>query len=453
MDFLDVMLESILTEVTADEKYTKQYTGKLDRAIFDKAVALDPTSKGAAKVGKYVDWIIRNKAYDDKDLPTMLAKFEKYKEKLDPAQRDINKMKLATLATFIDTAEDEGLLISKTDKAAANKKKAESESKIQYQDDELIVITPETEFASKYFGKGADWCTARQEGGTCLFDRYNRRGDLYIVKNKKTGKRWQLFKTDSGESEYRDADDETFDPFTMFEDNADFIKWLEKEDFPNSNDITEAQIDELATSLVSQLGIGDERAKAHEYAVEAVTQEADNLRDAEVGDIYSYLSDAVDRGAGEIEQVLEYLEENYFVDPDDDQNKLNLIGQAFWGDLHYEVEHDPDQYIGKDSHYTWVYKFDETAEDIAVRINDFDEVIDYLPAWLKYAYEHKEKEFFDFFDDFTAAMKSHNQALTKEEEEALKEMIDKAEKKGYKKAGHPELKLDSVNRYLDKVLS
>ena len=455
MDFLDVMYESLLTEVTADEKYTKQYTGKLDRAVFDKAVALDPTSKGPEKVGKYVDWIIRNKAYEDKDLPEMLSKFEKYKEKLDPAHRDINKMKPTTLATVIDTAEDEGLLVSKTDKAGAEKKKAEEESKIQYQDDELIVITPETEFASQYFGKGADWCTARREGGHCMFDNYDRRGTLYIIKNKKTGKRWQLFKG-RGESEYRDEHDELFDPYQQFDGNDEFIAWLKKKDFPNSGEITEEQIDELATDLVREVGVGgDYRDEAHESAMHAVRHEVESLQDADVGDVYSHIASRITDAGYQIEKALDYLEEHYFIDKDDDKNKAILIGSAFYGDLEYDIEHNPDAYVGPDSYYKWVYKFDETAEDIAERIRDFDEVIDYLPAWLDHAYEHNEKDFFTFFDDFTTAMKDEKQTLSKEEEEELKRMIDKAEKKGYKKAGHPELKLDSVchNNYLDRILN
>lgn len=64
MEFLDYLFEKIsILEVTADEKYTKQYNGKLDRTLFDKAVELDPTSRGNLKVGSYVDWIIRNKLF------------------------------------------------------------------------------------------------------------------------------------------------------------------------------------------------------------------------------------------------------------------------------------------------------------------------------------------------------------------------------------------------------
>ena len=57
---METFKEYMLNEVTADEKYNMQYKGKLDREVFDNAVILDPTSKGDLKVGKYVDWLIKN---------------------------------------------------------------------------------------------------------------------------------------------------------------------------------------------------------------------------------------------------------------------------------------------------------------------------------------------------------------------------------------------------------
>jgi len=86
-----------LMEITSDKKYLKQYKGKIDRDIFDKAVALDPTSKSDQKVWKYVDWIIKHKAWDNSNLTDLLTYFDKFKSKIDPSY--LNKEKENKITT------------------------------------------------------------------------------------------------------------------------------------------------------------------------------------------------------------------------------------------------------------------------------------------------------------------------------------------------------------------
>ncbi len=52
------------------------------------------------------------------------------------------------------------------------------------------VVIPHTSDAAKYFGRNTRWCTSAEKNN--MFDDYADDGDLYIILEKKTNKRWQL---------------------------------------------------------------------------------------------------------------------------------------------------------------------------------------------------------------------------------------------------------------------
>ncbi|GHT25514.1 hypothetical protein AGMMS4957_20440 [Bacteroidia bacterium] len=67
----------------------------------------------------------------------------------------------------------------------------ETEAERMYEDDTFVVVHPLTKAASCVYGKGTQWCTA---AANCYnsFNYYNGMGNLYIIINKKRGKKFQF---------------------------------------------------------------------------------------------------------------------------------------------------------------------------------------------------------------------------------------------------------------------
>jgi len=244
MSIIQYLQEALLNEITADEKFNKFYDGKIDRDTFDKAVDTDPTSKGDNKVGDYVDWLLLNPDAINDDTTSLLQTFHRLKTKLDPADRDINKMDYKKFVSVMKDAEESGVLLSKKDRAKAREQKAFKESEIVYKDDDFIVISPKTKEASQFMGKGSAWCTAYQDD-RCMFDHYGENGDLYIIRNNKTKEMWQMFKPNgAGRSpEYKTFNNSPFDPWKVFA-GTDLLKWIDENEFPE-----EAGLDAIMSNV------------------------------------------------------------------------------------------------------------------------------------------------------------------------------------------------------------
>ena len=56
---------------------------------------------------------------------------------------------------------------------------AYEESEVLIKSDSLTVVIPKTEYASKWWGKGTQWCTAGDKNN--IFERYNKNGPLIII--------------------------------------------------------------------------------------------------------------------------------------------------------------------------------------------------------------------------------------------------------------------------------
>jgi len=329
MPILNILLESLMTEVTSDDKYNKQYVNKLDRALFDKAVALDPTSNGEAKVGKYVDWIIKNKAWNNTQLSDLLSTYDRMKNNLDQKFRDINRLDVSNLNRALEQADTQGKLTSKKEKAKSRKDQAFEEAEVLYNQGDWMIVQPESEMASQYFGSNTDWCTARQDSGRCMFNSYHRRGKLNIVYNKKTQEKWQLFLDDDGQThEYRNSDNGSFDPKEEFPQEV--WQYFVDNDFPESGAVTEAQIEELVDEYIGDLYNSryDDYAQVYDNLKQMVTQDIDSYMDGADGDgqdALSYVEYKLRRGTSQFYDTLGELESAYCIDSDDPKNAKILI--------------------------------------------------------------------------------------------------------------------------------
>jgi hypothetical protein len=61
------------------------------------------------------------------------------------------------------------------------------QSKVVHDDDEYMILIPETAEAAAYFGKNTHWCTT-----TWAFERYSKDGPLIIILRRQDSKRWQF---------------------------------------------------------------------------------------------------------------------------------------------------------------------------------------------------------------------------------------------------------------------
>jgi hypothetical protein len=75
-------------------------------------------------------------------------------------------------------------------KSGKIKTNAEDDYDVVLNTPKFIVYVPNTHEASMKLGKGTDWCTAHENPD--WYNRYTKdSGKLYIIRDKKTGERWQ----------------------------------------------------------------------------------------------------------------------------------------------------------------------------------------------------------------------------------------------------------------------
>ena len=184
------MFDLLLEAASLGDVYQKYYN-QIPEEEFREIVAADPTA-GEDKMGKYSKWLLALYTNEELKLEDLykateyLTTFHKYKNKLE--KKDIGQYKsLGELYQAIEPYAD-------NTQAASHKeeiRQIKSGAKKVYEDDEWLVIVPETKEAAIEYGKGTQWCTAAT-GSTNYFDYYNEQGPLYINIDKKTGQKLQF---------------------------------------------------------------------------------------------------------------------------------------------------------------------------------------------------------------------------------------------------------------------
>lgn len=195
----------------------------------------DPT-----KNKQYLQWIITkgilkwsHKSFYlfKQDLPTLAASlltYDKLKRmnKLRYEHKDINRIK----------NDDELFDVVNQYQEAAGRTKEQDESffknkaaKKLYESSTVEVVIPYTKEASCYFGTNTKWCTARADENNA-FDVYNREGPLYVVLDKKTGKKYQFwFDTSEDEAhQFMDYKDNEINWADLLEKQPKFVEELRK---------------------------------------------------------------------------------------------------------------------------------------------------------------------------------------------------------------------------------
>lgn len=190
-------------KATADEVYS-QYYSDIDRRVFNAAVNSDPTAKGGG-IGKYTKWILNlarhgnwkpGDAVETKDCLTQFARIGR-----QLPEKDIQKYSsVAQLYQALST-------LNGTKTRSEVKREADK----VYEDQDWMVIKPNTQEASMKYGANTRWCTAADRNNQ--FNYYNEKGPLYIIISKKyPAKKWQFHvETDS----FMDVEDNRIESVSM----------------------------------------------------------------------------------------------------------------------------------------------------------------------------------------------------------------------------------------------
>ena len=206
-----------LTEAIAD---IKKYYPKIPDDVFMQLISLDPTYKGNDSAGKYSKWLLnlynKGNLTDEEfnEVTPLLNQFTIYRNRIQ--NKDLNSYKSLddlsnVLASVID---DDSMLTNrqkvrflKNVKSGKIKTNAEDDYDVVLETPNFIVFVPNTHEASMKLGKGTEWCTAHENPD--WYNQYTENGGkLYIIKNKKTGERWQYSDLKNA---FLDSSDSEFD--------------------------------------------------------------------------------------------------------------------------------------------------------------------------------------------------------------------------------------------------
>lgn len=189
MDFRS-FAESMLTEADPGKVFDAKYNGKIEREMYDKLVALDPTNEK-----KYINWIVDMfirgdlKEEDFYKVTEYLKSFAQDRIRKNLPNKDIGFYK--TLPELFSALQPV-LAKAETGEALTSNEERKKNSKLRFADDPGIEVIAEDpiwvlfkikdyDTACKY-GSNTGWCTIHKHH----YDGYvnQHKAPLYIVLNK-----------------------------------------------------------------------------------------------------------------------------------------------------------------------------------------------------------------------------------------------------------------------------
>lgn len=232
-----------LNEIKALDAYNQYYKGLVDKdnqendlSIYNQIVRIDPTFiENTENLGQYTKWLFRkdNLAWILKNIKTRrgedlykitesLTLFERAKRtnNLPMDKKDIGKFNIDTLFNLTFELQNQNLQ-SKSEREREVKQGAEK----VFENNEWLIVVPETEEAACYYGKGTQWCTAAMYHNR--FDYYNRQGNLYVIINKQDPSEKFQFHFES--SQFMDVMDRPIDVSDFFNENEEIYDFFKEE--------------------------------------------------------------------------------------------------------------------------------------------------------------------------------------------------------------------------------
>jgi len=164
---------------------------------WDSVVALDPTPSK-----KYLDWILRQVisrkllVEDHYKVPAALNEFIRCTSMIKDAgfSTDLNTYEsIPALATVLSPFK---ALLSPAEVSKKEREEIDSETAVLIDSPKLLVVSPKTERASCFWGRGTQWCTAATESNNAFKQYTDGNGDgLFIIIDRSDGnKKYQIDK-------------------------------------------------------------------------------------------------------------------------------------------------------------------------------------------------------------------------------------------------------------------
>jgi len=215
-----------LLEISAAEAYVKFYQKQIPLVDYKLLTAMDPvvgkSEFEARQKGPYVDWLLKQyKSLSSHDKKNFLSEdaeqitqglelFHKLSRSVRGAAllaqivgnevanvKDINSYELASIR----------MIAAHQDQLTGEETPLEKRIKVIMNGEVLFVCVPETHEAARKYGTGTNWCTATSNPGH--YDRYSKKGPLFIIIDKKnSAEKWQFHKDD-----FRDRKDSPVTPY------------------------------------------------------------------------------------------------------------------------------------------------------------------------------------------------------------------------------------------------
>ena len=229
-----IINESTLLETLDD---IKRYYPNIPEDIFMELIALDPTYTGKDSAGKYGKWLLNlyNKGKlsktDFNEVTPLLNQFKIYRNRIQ--NKDLNSYKsLDDLASTLASVVDDDSMLTNRQKVRFLKNVKSGKISLDKSDDydivldtpNFIVYVPNTHEASMKLGKGTEWCTAHENPN--WYNSYTENGrKLYIIKDKRTGERWQY---SDKNNDFLNQYDEEFDITELMSQDEKLSKFFTK---------------------------------------------------------------------------------------------------------------------------------------------------------------------------------------------------------------------------------
>ena len=203
----------LITEGRVDDvrnKYLKPDQQLIKPEVFDNLV------KGSASIAsnhKYLDWMVDRWVKLKLDSPNVPVSdkegVEEFTTAVDNFERVKNRLEQKDLYQYATIDELFKALTAVDSKQRRQVSDREDAKKI-YETNRYVVVVPETQEASCYYGSGTKWCTAQSDRD--YFKNYKENGELYYIidKTKPTSDPFYkiaLNKRLTGEEDFWDATD------------------------------------------------------------------------------------------------------------------------------------------------------------------------------------------------------------------------------------------------------
>jgi hypothetical protein len=138
-----------------------------------------------------------------------LELYSKHRNSLAPEHRDILRFsKLADLWNVVAPYNRTEPVLTSRAKERLLKARVYEETTVLWEDDEFRMVIPQTVLASRWWGRGTQWCTAMSKGeGEESFKMYNRHAPLVIIQRRSDGRKAQAYASCLGSLEIMDEND------------------------------------------------------------------------------------------------------------------------------------------------------------------------------------------------------------------------------------------------------